>query len=164
MSAGNADGILIMTHNSTPSLSTLIDGDTACNSTGDFRVAVTDSGGADYNIAFAQIFSVVTNRHLDAQLTQVQNGLALGHIGTLDLHTHSTQDFCQRAHGDATDTNQVDTLAGNQIIINRTRIVHHKKDILSKAFCVAGTKKAVYNHYKASYYITGKRELQWKKR
>jgi hypothetical protein len=163
VSAGNTDGILVMAHDSAPSLCTFVDGDATGNGTGNFGVAVADSGGANYNVALTQILGIVADCNLNAQLTQMQNRFAFGHIGTLNFHAHPAQNFCQRAHGNAADTNQMDFLSGNQIIVNRTGVVHHKKDILSNAFCVAGTRKALYNHYKASYYITGKLEKQWKK-
>ena len=91
-----------------------------------------DGGGADYQIAVAQILCVVADGYGDAQGAQVLDRGAVVHVGALDDQAHAPQDFCQRTHGHAADANQMDPLTRDQKRFNRGGTVHHKMDFLSK--------------------------------
>ena len=84
-----------------------------------------DSGSANHEVAVAQVFGIVADGDLNTHGTQMLYGVTFRHIGTLDRQTHAAEDFCQGAHGYAADADQVDTLAGHQIITNGMGIVHH---------------------------------------
>ena len=124
---GDTQGVGIMLHDGAPGLSTLIDGDATGHRSGDFRVAVVHSGGADHEIAVTQVFGIVADGHGDTKRAEVLDCIALRHVRALDRQPHAPQNLRQGAHGHAADTHQVDTLAGHQIITNGMGIVHHEE-------------------------------------
>ena len=142
--AGDAQGVRVVLHNRPPCLGTLIDGNATGHGTGNLRVAVVDGGGANHEVAVAQVLRIVADGHGDAQGAQVLHSVAVGHVGALDGQAHAPQYLGQGAHGHAADAHQMDALAGDQIITNGIRIVHHGNGLPFKnSFSHCGRRKSV---------------------
>ena len=142
--AGDAQGVGVVLHDGAPGLGTLVNGDAPCNGSGDLRVAVVDGGGADHEVAVAQVFGVVADGDLNTQGAEMLDGVAFRHVGALDRQALAPEDFRQGAHGHAADTDQVDPLAGHQIITDGVGIVHHgERPSFPKRFLPYSREKSV---------------------
>ena len=89
-----------------------------------------NSGGADYKITVPEVFGVMPDGHGNLHGTEMADGIALCHVRALDLEAHAVQHLRKRAHGHAADAHQMGPLAGENVVADGTRIVHHQKDSL----------------------------------
>ena len=74
-----------------------------------------DGGGTDQKLRPFNVLGAVAHSDRDTQAPQVLHSGAVLHVTALDLQAHAVQDLCQRTHGNAADTGEVDPAAGNDI-------------------------------------------------
>ena len=84
-----------------------------------------DGGGADDQIAVAEVVGIVAHGDGDAQGAEVFHGVAVRDVGALDDETLVPEDLRQGAHGDAADAHQMGPRAGDKEIADGFFILHH---------------------------------------
>ena len=117
----------ISLHNNAPGLGTLKDGNTGSTGSGDFRIVIVGSGGANDAAGTLNIFRPVADFHTDSLGDQLIGGNRGIHIGTRDLHTHALKHQAQRTHGHTANSHQVDMITGPQIVRDGKNLTIHIK-------------------------------------
>ena len=113
--AGNAHRVFVSLHNGAPGFCPFKNRDTLLVGRGDFGVVIMDGGGTDQKFRPFNVLGAVAHSDRDTQAPQVLHSGAVLHVTALDLQAHAVQDLCQRTHGNAADTREVDPAAGNDI-------------------------------------------------
>ena len=93
---------------------------------GDLGVVVVDGGGADDEIAFAEIVRRVADGHGNAERTQMLHRRAVRHVAALHTEAHARKHLGKRTHGNAADADKMRAFAGNEIREDVLLSVHSK--------------------------------------
>ena len=125
MGARNANGILVSTHDHTPSLGPFkhrnARNSCACN----LRIIIVNSSSADHTVCTLNIFCPMADVNMDALLDQFIGRYRGIHIRAGDNQTHSLQHQTQRPHRHAADTNQVYPLSGLYVVLKFQSLISH---------------------------------------
>ncbi len=68
----------------------------------------SDRGRGDHHRRIAQILGLVADHHLDTEIAQVLDDIALGHVAALHAVAHIVHDLGNTGHADAADADEMD--------------------------------------------------------
>ena len=122
---GYADGVFIFAHDHAPGLRPLEHGDALRTGRGDLGIVVVGGGRADDAVRALNILGAVADVHFDALGDQLVGGDGGVHVRTGDRDAHAAQHQSERPHGDASDADQVNVLAGDKVAVQTFEIVCH---------------------------------------
>ena len=126
MGAGNADGVLILTHDQPPRLRALKNRDTHGTGGGNFGIVIVGGGCADDAVRALNVARAVADMHLNALFYQLIGRDRRVHIRAGNGHAHAPKHQTQRTHGDTADTNQMYMFSGHQIGVQAFTDCHKK--------------------------------------